>query len=72
MPINRPRVLSVHRFVVAMYQEFDDAAAQAATNYMKQQRRLSYFARNYATTIEQRSYPTPLHKHRCQARYLRT
>lgn len=58
----RPRVLSVHRFVVAIYQEFDDAAAHAATNYMKQQRRLSSFARNYATAIEQRSYPTPLHK----------
>jgi hypothetical protein len=58
----RPRVLSVHRFVVAAYLEFDDSAAQAATNYMRQQRRLSNFARNYATTIEQRSFPTPLHK----------
>jgi hypothetical protein len=58
----RVRVLSTQRFVVAMYQEFDTHAAQTVTNYMRQQERLTAFARNFATTIEQQSYPTPFHK----------
>ncbi|AMV35003.1 hypothetical protein VN12_22950 [Pirellula sp. SH-Sr6A] len=58
----RPRVLSVQQFVVAMYQEYDEHAAGAATQYARQQQRLASYARMYASAIEQKSFPTPLHK----------
>lgn len=58
----RPRVLSTQQFVVALYQEFDENAANAATRYIRQQENLKQFAKTYARTIEQRSYPTPIHK----------
>lgn len=58
----RPRVLSSQQFVVALYQESDDNAANAATRYIRQQENLKHSAKTYAKTIEQRSYPTPIHK----------
>ena len=58
----RPRVLSTQQFVVALYQEYDENAANAATRYVRQQENLKQFAKTYARTIEQRSYPTPIHK----------
>ena len=58
----RPRILSTQQFVVAVYQEYDDNAANAATRYVRQQENLKQFAKTYAKTIEQRSYPTPIHK----------
>ena len=58
----RPRVLSTQQFVVALYQEFDENAANTATRYVRQQENLKQFAKTYARTIEQRSYPTPIHK----------
>ncbi|MEQ1826914.1 MAG: hypothetical protein ABL921_13250 [Pirellula sp.] len=58
----RPRVLSSQQFVVAMYQELDDHAARAARNYVRQQESLNHYAKTYARTIEQRSFPTPIHK----------
>ncbi len=58
----RPRVLSTQQFVVAVYQEYDENAANAATRYVRQQENLKLFAKTYAKTIEQRSYPTPIHK----------
>lgn len=58
----RARVLAVQKFVVAMYQEYDEHAAGAATHYARQQQRLASFARMYAPAIEQKSFPTPFHK----------
>ncbi len=58
----RPRVLSTQQFVVALYQEYDENAANAATRYVRQQENLKQFAKTYARTIEQRSYPTPIHR----------
>jgi len=58
----RSRVLSSQQFVVAVYQEYDENAANAATRYVRQQENLKHFAKTYARTIEQRSYPTPIHK----------
>ena len=58
----RPRVLYAQQFVVALYQEYDENAANAATRYVRQQESLKQFAKTYAKTIEQRSYPTPIHK----------
>ena len=58
----RPRVLSTQQFVVALYQEYDENAAIAATRYVRQQEKLKQFAKTYARTIQQRSYPTPIHK----------
>lgn len=58
----RPRVLSTQKFVVAMYQEFDEHAAFAAKSYVKQQDNLAAYAKAFESTIEQRSYPTPFHK----------
>jgi hypothetical protein len=58
----RPRVLSSQQFVVALYQEFDDHAARAASNYVRQQQSLLQHAKSFARTIEQRSFPTPIHK----------
>ena len=47
---------------MALYQEFDENAANTATRYVRQQENLKQFAKTYARTIEQRSYPTPIHK----------
>ena len=58
----RQRVLSTQQFVVAVYQEFDEHAARVATNYVKHQESLKQFAKTYARTIEQRNFPTPIHK----------
>lgn len=58
----RPRVLSTQQFVVALYQEYDENAANTATRYVRQQENLKQFAKTYARDIEQRSYPTPIHK----------
>ena len=58
----RTRVLCAQQFVVALYQEFDEHAARVATNYVKQQESLKQFAKTYARTIEQRNFPTPIHK----------
>ncbi len=58
----RVRVLSTQKFVVAMYQEYDDHAAALATRYVRQQQRLSSLAESFSKAIEQRSFPTPLHK----------
>ncbi len=58
----RARILSTQQFVVAVYQEYDENAANAATRYVRQQENLKLFAKTYAKTIEQRSYPTPIHK----------
>lgn len=58
----RTRVLSTQQFVVALYQEYDEHAARVATNYVRQQDSLKQFAKTYAKTIEQRSFPTPIHK----------
>jgi hypothetical protein len=58
----RVRVLSTQKFVVAMYQEFDEHAAAVAYDYMRHQKRLASYAQAYAPTIEQRSFPTPFHK----------
>ena len=58
----RLRVLSTQKFVVAMYQEYDEHAAAVASDYMRHQKRLASYAKAYANTIEQRSFPTPFHK----------
>lgn len=58
----RPRVLSTQQFVVALYQEYDENAANTATRYVRQQENLKQFAKTYARKIEQRNYPTPFHK----------
>lgn len=58
----RTRVLSTHPFVVALYQENDEYAASVAANYVRQQQNLNSTARSFARTIEQRSFPTPIHK----------
>jgi len=58
----RPRILSTQQFIVAVYQENDENAANAATRYLRQQENLKQFAKTYARAIEQRSYPTPIHK----------
>jgi len=58
----RSRILSTQQFVVAVYQEYDEHAANAATRYVRQQKNLKQFAKTYAKAIEQRSYPTPIHK----------
>ena len=58
----RLRVLSSEQFVVAVYLENDDHAARVARNYVRQQQSLRNFAKTYSKTIEQRSYPTPIHK----------
>lgn len=58
----RTRVLSTHPFVVALYQENDEYAASVAANYVRQQQNLNATARSFARTIEQRSFPTPIHK----------
>jgi hypothetical protein len=58
----RPRVLSTQQFVVALYQEYDDNAANTATRYVRQQENLKQLEKTFARTIEQRSYPTPIHK----------
>lgn len=58
----RPRILSTQQFVVAVYQEYDENAANAATRYVRQQEKLKQSAKTFAKTIEQRSYPTPIHK----------
>jgi hypothetical protein len=58
----RQRVLATQPFVVATYQDFDEYAGRAAANYIKQQVALSQTARSFARTIEQRTFPTPLHR----------
>lgn len=58
----KQRLLSVQKFVVAVYQEFDERAAAVANNYVKQHMQLAQSAKMHASTIEHRSYPTPLHK----------
>jgi len=58
----RLRVLSSEQFVVAVYLENDDHAARVARNYLRQQQSLRNFAKTFSKTIEQRSYPTPIHK----------
>jgi hypothetical protein len=58
----RPRILSTQQFVVALYQAFDEHAASIASNYVRQQDSLHHYARTFARTIEQRSFPTPIHK----------
>jgi len=58
----RTRVLSSQQFVVALYQEYDDNSANTATRYVRQQENLKHFARTFAKKIEQRSFPTPIHK----------
>jgi hypothetical protein len=55
-------VLTSQPFVVAVFQDRDDAAARIAANYIKQQSNLAIYAKSYARMIEQRSYPTPFHK----------
>jgi hypothetical protein len=58
----RTRVLSTQQFVIALYQEHDEHAANAAANYVRQQESLIQYAKTYARTIEHRNYPTPIHK----------
>ena len=58
----RARILSSERFVVAVYLENDDHAARVARNYVRQQQSLRNYAKTFAKTIEQRSFPTPIHK----------
>lgn len=58
----RQRVLSTEQFVVAIYLENDEQAARVARNYVRQQQSLQSFAKTFAKTIEQRSFPTPIHK----------
>jgi len=58
----RPNLLASQRFVVAIYQDQDDVAARAASNYIKQQSSLTQAARSYAHTIEHRNFPTPFHR----------
>lgn len=55
-------VLTSQPFVVAVFQDRDDAAARIAANYIKQQSNLAIYAKSYARMIEQRNYPTPFHK----------
>jgi len=55
-------VLTSQPFVIAVFQDRDDAAARIAANYIKQQSNLAIYAKSYARMIEQRSYPTPFHK----------
>jgi hypothetical protein len=58
----RSSVLANQRFVVAIYQENDEVAARAASNYIKHQSNLIQAARSYARTIEHRNFPTPFHR----------
>jgi hypothetical protein len=58
----RSSILASQPFVVAIYREGDEVAARVASNYRKQQTQLTQVTRAFAPRIEQRSYPTPLHK----------
>jgi len=58
----RTSVLTSQPFVVAVYQEHDEVAARAASNYIKQQSNLIQASRSFARTIEHRNFPTPFHK----------
>jgi hypothetical protein len=58
----RSRVLSTQQFVVALYQEYDEHAARISGNYVRQQESLKQYAKTFARTIEQRIFPTPIHK----------
>ncbi len=50
------------RFMIAVYNEGDGEAAEYAMKFVQQQSKLRNVARQFATTIEKRAYPTPVHK----------
>ena len=58
----REGVVAKQSFVVALYQENDAVASAAAAEYVRQQANLIRCVRLFSKSIEQRSFPTPLHK----------
>ncbi|MFN6136991.1 MAG: hypothetical protein ACK480_00645 [Planctomycetota bacterium] len=55
-------VVARQSFVVSLYQENDAVASAAVAEYVKQQANLIRCVKQFSKTIEQRSFPTPLHK----------
>jgi hypothetical protein len=54
--------LGEERFLVAVYQQADQDAAQYAMTFVEQQSKLREMAKRHASTIQKRAYPTPVHK----------
>ncbi len=55
-------VIATQPFVVSIYHEYDEYAANAATKYIKHQDSLTQTARSYSRAIQHRNFPTPFHK----------
>jgi hypothetical protein len=55
-------VIARQSLVVALYQENDTVASQAAAEYVRQQANLIRSVKLYSKTIQQRNFPTPFHK----------
>ncbi len=58
----QPKSLAQSRFLVAVYLEGDEVAANVAKGHAIVEQRLRYAATIYADEIRKRSEPTPLHK----------
>lgn len=58
----RESVIARQSLVVALYQENDTVASQAAAEYVRQQANLIRSVKLYSKTIQQRNFPTPFHK----------
>lgn len=56
------KLIGQERFLVALYSEGDHEAAQFAMAFVQQQSRLQNTAQQFAGKIEQKAYPTPIHK----------
>lgn len=56
------KLLGQERFLVALFSEGDQEAAECAMNFVNQQSRLRNVAEQFAGNIEKRAYPTPVHK----------
>jgi len=54
--------LGEERFLVAVYNEGDQEAAEYAMTFVLQQSHLRNMANQYASAIQKRAYPTPVHK----------
>ncbi len=50
------------RFLIAVYNDGDLEAADYAMTFVQQQSKLRNVANQFASTIEKRAYPTPVHK----------
>jgi hypothetical protein len=56
------RQLGEARFLVAVYNQGDQEAAEDAMTFVQQQARLRDMANQYASKIQKQAYPTPVHK----------